>query len=160
MISQLSDLILEREFFPFFYEKRKQRKGEKTSLVPEKFLRRKLRREETSESAWRKPRACQTMGRHLQIQIWRTKVKVLSMKYQFFWQPTFLKAGRKKKTRNTPLQRKTPWRNASLWVPTPRSSTSKFAGGRSFWNLFRWIRTPSSFPFHKNYSPPVEHPDF
>lgn len=56
-------------FFPFFHEKSKQRKEEKTNLVPEKFLRRKLRREETSEPARRKPRACQTMGRHLQIQI-------------------------------------------------------------------------------------------
>lgn len=74
-------LSSKENFFPFFYEKPKQRKEEQTSLVPERCLRRKLCREETSESAWRKPRACQTMGPDLQIQIWRTKVKVLSARW-------------------------------------------------------------------------------
>ena len=155
-------LSSKENFFPFFYEKPKQRKEEQTSLVPERCLRRKLCREETSESAWRKPRACQTMGPDLQIQIWRTKVKVLSARWNISSSGSRLPSKRQeeKKTRNTSLQRKTPWRNASLWVPTPRSSTSKLAGGRSFWNLSRWIYTPSSFSFHRNYCPPVEHPDF
>lgn len=82
------------------------------------------------------------------------------MKYQFFWQATFLKAGEEKKNKGYVGAEEDALEKRLIMGATPCSSTSKLVGGRSFWNLSRWIYSPSSFPFHKNYGPPVEHPDF
>lgn len=139
MISQLLDLILEREFFPFLLRKTKteERRADEPSAgkmpASEAVPRGNLR------VCVKKTSCLPNDGSRLTDTNLTNKGKSVigTMKYQFFWQQTSLKAAGGKKTRNTSLQRKTPWRNASLWVPTPRSSTSKLAGGRSFWNLSR-----------------------
>ena len=114
-----------------------------------------------------KPRASQTVGRCLKIQIQRTKGEALSARWGIgAWQANVSKIGEQKKKKRKEEEKKGEHivargcfgkRIGSLWVPTSRGSTSKLAGGRSFCrNSSPWIYSLRVrwFLSAKNYGPP------
>lgn len=106
-----------------------------------------------------KPRACQTVGRHLKIQIRRTKGEALSARWGIgSWQPASPKVGRKKKKGGRVAAEGDAFgkRRLIMGANPPQLDLETRRG--SFWNL---SLGPRSISFdRKSYGLPTGHDDF
>lgn len=99
MISQLSDLILKREFFPFLLRKTKTEKGREDEPSAGKVSASEAAPGGNLRVCVKKTSCLPNDGSTLTDTNLTNKGKSVigTMKYQFFWQPTSLKAGGEKK---------------------------------------------------------------